>query len=110
LKVLFDHNVPKYLTRLLAVTGHEVQTARQMGWERLVNGMLLTAAVDAGFDVLITRDGGFRHQQNLEGRTLAVILLVTPQNEPLALNEAMTRAISTFDNLVVGKVYVVEAS
>ena len=39
------------------------------------NGELLNAAEAAGFDVLMTTDKNIRHQQNLAGRKIAVIVL-----------------------------------
>jgi hypothetical protein len=40
---------------------------------------LLAAAEEAGFDVLVTADKNIRHQQNLTGRRLALVVLSTPQ-------------------------------
>jgi hypothetical protein len=44
------------------------------------SGVLLRAAVDAGFDVLITRDRSMRFQQNLESIGIAVIVLTGVRN------------------------------
>ncbi len=52
--VLFDHGVPRGLTRFL--TGHRVKKARAQGWHELTNGALLTASEKAGFDLLIPQD------------------------------------------------------
>jgi hypothetical protein len=46
-----------------------------MGWDGLVNGALISAAEAAGFDVLVTADRNIRHQQNLSGRRLALVVL-----------------------------------
>jgi hypothetical protein len=40
---------------------------------------LLAEAERAGFDVLLTADKNIRHQQNLSGRRLAIVVLSTPQ-------------------------------
>jgi hypothetical protein len=40
---------------------------------------LLTAAEAAGFDVLVTADKNIRHQQSLQGRSIALVVLSTPQ-------------------------------
>jgi hypothetical protein len=53
-----------------------VATAYEMGWAVLDNGKLLQAA-EAAFDVLITTDQNMRHQQNLTGRRLAILVLPT---------------------------------
>jgi hypothetical protein len=47
-----------------------------MGWEALKNGELLDAAQAAAFDVLLTVDQNVRYQQNLQGRALAVIVMI----------------------------------
>jgi hypothetical protein len=55
--------------------GHTVRTAAQEGWARLKNGDLLTAAEEAGFDILLTTDKNIRYQQNLAGRKVAIVVL-----------------------------------
>jgi hypothetical protein len=40
---------------------------------------LLAEAERAGFDVLLTADENIRHQQNLTGRRIALVVLSTPQ-------------------------------
>ncbi len=75
--ILFDHVTPKGIARVLS--GHTVTRARERGWDTLSNGALLTAAEQAGFEVLVTADKNMRYQQNLEGRGIALIVLSTPQ-------------------------------
>ena len=54
---------------------HTVRTAAQQGWATLGNGELLTAAEFAGFDVFVTTDKNIRHQQNLAGRRIAIVVI-----------------------------------
>lgn len=75
--VLFDHSTPAPLTSYLI--GHTVTEARDRGWDRLSNGELLDEAERAGFDVLLTADKNIRHQQNLRGRRIAIVVLSTPR-------------------------------
>lgn len=75
--VLFDHSTPSPLISFLI--GHTVTEARDRGWDRLSNGDLLAEAERASFDVLLTADKNIRHQQNLSGRRLAIVVLSTPQ-------------------------------
>ena len=72
MKILFDHGTPRPLRDHL--TGHQVTTAAQMGWDRLRNGALLAAA-EPQFDLLLTTDKSIRYQQNLAGRRLAILVL-----------------------------------
>ena len=74
-RVLLDHCVPRQFGKLLA--GHSVSTAAREGWAGLENGELLSAAEDAGFEVLITSDKNLRYQQNLTQRKIAIIELPT---------------------------------
>ena|ERR1051326_3011153 len=71
--ILFDHGTPVGLAR--ALSSHTVITAQARGWDRLTNGALLTAAEDAGFELLVTTDRRIRYQQNLTGRTIALVVL-----------------------------------
>ena len=71
--ILFDQATPVPIRPYLE--GHTVRTAAQQGWDKLRNGDLLTAAEDAGFDILLTTDKNMRYQQNLAGRKIAVVVL-----------------------------------
>ena len=55
---------------------HEVSTAFEMGWCELDNGDLLAAA-ETSFDAFVTTDQSLRHQQNLSGRRIAILVLRT---------------------------------
>jgi len=56
---------------VISTKKHDVRTAEEPGWARLVNGDLLRAAEDAGFGVMVTADQSLEYQQNLNGRKLA---------------------------------------
>jgi hypothetical protein len=73
MRVLFDQATPVPLRQRL--TGHVVRTATQERWDKLRNGELLSAAEEGGFDVLLTTDKNMRHQQNLLGRRIAIVVL-----------------------------------
>jgi len=75
-RVLCDENLPHKLRVL--IPEHDLFTVAYMGWIGVKNGHLLSVAECEGFDVLITSDQGFPHQQNMSGRNLAVLLLPTP--------------------------------
>lgn len=71
--VLFDHGTPRGIARALPL--HTVKEAKAQGWDTLTNGELLKVAEEAGFEVLLTTDKNLRFQQNLQGRTLAIVVL-----------------------------------
>ena len=73
MRILFDHGTPTGLAR--ALPGHAITTAQAQGWDRLTNGDLLNEAEADGFELLITTDRRIRYQQNLSGRSIALIVL-----------------------------------
>lgn len=75
MKLLFDQGTPAPLRNHLP--GHTVETAYEKGWSNLKNGVLLARAESDGFDALITTDQNLRHQQNLTGRKISIIVLLT---------------------------------
>jgi hypothetical protein len=71
-KVLVDECVDWRLSR--DIVGHEVKTARQMGWSSIRNGELLGLAAKE-FDVFVTVDRNLSFQQNVPTFAIAVIVL-----------------------------------
>lgn len=72
MKILLDHCVDWRLRRFLP--GHDVKTTDEMGWGALKNGALLDEA-QKQFEVLLTVDRNIQYQQNLKGRSIAVVIL-----------------------------------
>ena len=54
MRILFDNGTPRQLRRQLF--GHDVEEAREHGWDALSNGDLLDRAEEAGYEVVITTD------------------------------------------------------
>jgi hypothetical protein len=53
-----------------------MRTFVEMQWHpQMENGELLKAAEASGFDVMVTSDQNIRHQRNLTGRKLALVVL-----------------------------------
>lgn len=77
MKVIVDECVDWRLSR--EIVGHEVKTARQMGWSTIKNGELLALAAKA-FDVFVTVDRNLSFQQNLPAFAIAVIVLRASSN------------------------------
>ena len=71
--ILFDQGTPVAIRR--AFPDHIVRTANEQGSSALLNGELLRVAEEAGFEVLLTTDTNLRHQQNLQGRKLAIVII-----------------------------------
>lgn len=104
MRVLFDHNVPHKLRRLLS--GHEIHTADELGWAELGNGDLLAIAERDGFEVMLTGDKNLSYQQNLRGRTLALLVLTTNDWNVIRQNVAPIQA--ALDAAAPGSFYVIQ--
>ena len=72
MKLLLDECVDWRRSRELQ--GHDVKSARQMGWSTIRNGDLLALAAKS-FDVFVTVDRKLPSQQNLVGLPIAVVVL-----------------------------------
>jgi hypothetical protein len=72
---LVYQGTPQPLRRQLP--GHAVDTVYELGWSTLQNGVLLMTAEQAGYDLFITTDQNLLYQQNLTGRTVAILVLKT---------------------------------
>ena len=74
MRLLFDQGTPAPLRELLP--GHSVDTLADKGWSEKDNGELLELAEKEAYDVLVTTDQSLRHQQNLVGRRIAIVVLL----------------------------------
>lgn len=94
MKILFDQGTPVPLRHSLP--GHEVITAYERGWNALHNGELLSAAEAAGFVAILTTDRNLRYQQNLSGRGLGIVVLMTTDWRLIRQHtDYVARAVST---------------
>ena len=82
MRLLLDESLPRRLRDHLP--DHEVSTVIDMGWGGTKNGELLRRAATE-FDAFITADKQLRHQQNLAGLPVSVVVLIANSNELPAL-------------------------
>ena len=75
MKVLFDQGTPAPLRDHLL--DHSVDTLAAKGWSDKDNGELLALAEREGYEILVTTDQNLRHQQNLTGRRIGVVVLLS---------------------------------
>lgn len=71
MRILLDEQLPRQLAPYL--NGHDARTVQQESWAGLKNGVLLTSAEAAGFDVFLTGDQNLEFQQNISTRRLGVV-------------------------------------
>ena len=83
MKVLLDENLPHRLR--LALEGHDVFSAKFMGWAGVKNGRLLALIEEHSFEVFITADQAMKGQQNFSDRTVAMVYLTAQEWPVLSL-------------------------
>jgi len=103
MRLLLDECVPRKVKLLLAVEGHECQTAGEAGLAGKENGELLREA-EKRFDVLITIDKNIPHQQNLSGRNLAILIIRPVSNDIDDIRPQIASALVALRSLKPGEI------
>lgn len=104
MKVLLDECVDWRLSR--TIVGHDVKSARQMGWLTIKNGELLTLASET-FDVFVTVDRNLAFQQNLGALPIAVIVLRAKTNRLADLIPLVPELMSAIEAAKPGLVQII---
>lgn len=73
MKILLDENVHNKLR--FRFPNHDIVTAQDMGWSGKRNGELMKLMLECQFDLFITLDKGFEHQQNFIKYPISVLIL-----------------------------------
>jgi Domain of unknown function (DUF5615) len=99
MRLLLDECMPRVLCADLS--GHDCRTVSQMNWRGLKNGALLTRASEE-FDVFITVDRNLRHQQNLKKFNIAVMVLLTRNNDYDELKQFVPKIFTALTTISMG--------
>ena len=67
------------LKRTLTAMGFQCETVRRAGYGAKKNGELPSLA-EGRWDVLLTSDRNVKHQQNMTGRTVSILILCAKSN------------------------------
>jgi len=105
-RVLLDECVDWRLSR--ALTGHEVKSARQMGWPAIKNGELLELASER-FDAFVTVDRNLAFQQNARSLSIPVIVLHAKTNRLADLLPLVPNLLTAIGSAKPGLVTTVDA-
>lgn len=99
MRVFLDECVDWRLAR--DVVGHDVKTARQMGWTTVKNGALLTLA-SQHFEVFVTVDRNLSFQQNLGSFSIAVNVLQAKTNRLTDLKPLVPNLLAAIKSALPG--------
>lgn len=101
MRLLLDECLPKQLKR--EFPGHAVMTVPEAGFAGVKNGALLRAA-SGRFDVFVTVDANLRHQQNLKGILLGILVLRAVSNDMSDLLPLLPEAMAALTVIEPGTV------
>jgi PIN like domain len=107
MRILLDECAPRRLRRELP--GHDVRTVQEMGWSGKKNGDLVRLMAGQSFELLLTVDQSIRHQRNLQGSGVAVIVLIAVSNRPADLVPLMPSAVAVLGSIKPGEVVEITA-
>ena len=106
MKLLLDECLDWRLRRDLS--GHEVKTVQEMGWNGIKNGRLLALA-QADFEVFITADRNLSFQQNIANFSIAVVVLKAESIRLIHTRPLMPKVLAILPSLRLGQVITVTA-
>ena len=106
MRILIDECIDERFRN--SFSNHDCQTARYAGLAGLQNGELLTAAETAKFDVFLTVDQGIEYQQNLAGRSIAIIIFRTKSNRLKDLLPHVCLCLAHLESIQPGKIVRIE--
>ena len=98
MKVLLDENLAHRLRTNLGA--HEVFTVSYKGWAGLENGELLRIAESDGIEIFITGDQTLTYEQNLTGRSIAIVTLSSVEWD--ILKDHLPLILAALDNAQPG--------
>src|SRR3712207_1253689 len=104
-RVFLDEGVPRQIAGPLRDAGFTVSSVALEKWTRIGDGELLRR-LEGAFDVLVTNDRKMYAQQNLVGRTLAIIAL--PTNRKAVVMERAADLVDTLRRIAPGQHVVIE--
>jgi hypothetical protein len=101
MRLLLDECLPRKLKNSLFA--HECRAVPDEGWAGKKNGELLTLAERSGFQAFITIDRGIEYQQNLNPRSIAVVLIRTQSNRLVDLLPHVPEILNVLGSLQPGQ-------
>jgi predicted nuclease of predicted toxin-antitoxin system len=103
MRLLLDECLPRRVKFLFAEGGHESETVRDEGFSGKENGELLALA-EKKFDVFVTIDKNIRHQQNIKGRNIAVLIIRAVSNDLDDIRPHVPQALAALKTIRPGQV------
>jgi predicted nuclease of predicted toxin-antitoxin system len=102
MKILLDECVPRKVKFLFVAEGIFCETVRDAGWSGKENGELLSLA-EQKYEVLVTIDRNIKHQQNLAGRKISILIIRTVSNDYEDIRHLIPAAVEALQSIRSGQ-------
>jgi hypothetical protein len=102
LRLLIDESIPVQIEPHVAEFG--ASTVRRERLKGLRNGVLLRAAVDRGFKVILSADQNLRFQQNLDKMGIGAVVIVNIRNRMKDILPALPKIKSAIASVRAGEI------
>ena len=102
MKILLDECVPRKIKFLFAAEGIFCETVRDAGWSGKENGELLSLA-EQQYQVLVTIDKNIKHQLNLAGRKISILIIRTISNDYEDIRHFIPAALDALKSIRPGQ-------
>jgi predicted nuclease of predicted toxin-antitoxin system len=102
MRILLDECVPRRIKFLFAAQGMTCETVREAGWSGKENRELLSLA-EQRYEVLVTIDRNIRHQQNLAGRKISILIIRTVSNDYEDIQHLVPAAVDALKSIRPGQ-------
>ena len=94
--------MPRKIKFLFAAEGISCETVRDANWSGKENGELLALA-ERRYEVLVTIDRNIRHQQNLAGHNISILIIRTVSNDYEDIRHLIPAAVEALKSIRPGQ-------
>lgn len=102
MRLLIDESIPVQIEPHVAE--FDASTVRRERLKGLRNGVLLRAAVDRGFTVILSADQNLRFQQNLDKIGIGAVVIVNIRNRMKDILPALPKIKSAIASVQAGEI------
>jgi predicted nuclease of predicted toxin-antitoxin system len=103
MNILIDECVPVGLSVALRERGYKCDTVRDAGYGSKKNGELLALA-EGNWDVFLTVDKNIKHQQNVSGRKIGILILRVRSNRLPDVLQHLSSCVAALKTIRPGEI------
>ncbi len=103
MRILVDECLPARIKHSFTKHGYECRTVQEIGYGSKRNGELLSLA-EGKWEVLLTNDKNLKHQQNMTGRRISILVFRARSNRLADLLPLVPQSLEVLDTIQEGQI------